>query len=157
MFIKGINFNLVNTLQLFLELCGKRRGCFWMFKRIVRYGFLGLAFGYIATILLSQSVWLTMRFNTALMLPLVLLLTVVSGGLTKLSLPKYCFAAAQLLILFLFWLFYHDLGVLAVLPAVWLREALYLSSLSLLQGNIILVLLLILANLFWFLPDKKDH
>lgn len=126
-----------------------------MLKRIGQFMFFGLASAYLLVLCLSQWTWLAMRANISLLIPILLFLGAIWALLSKAILPRLYFGLIELLIPLVFLLLYHDLAVLTIMPAIILREAFNLNSLSLWQGNLIILFLLFAANLCWFSPERN--
>lgn len=121
-----------------------------MFNRIIRYGFTGLIMGYFLAVILGQWIWLDMRVNVGLLIPAGTLIGAVTGVFFRgnsrvwgLFVPELFLTGSMAVI------YGGDLGAFTVIPAVLLREGLFLPDLSLHNINIILVLILIGGNLGW--------
>lgn len=114
----------------------------------------GFITGYFAALLLSRWTWLEMRMNTSFAILIFTLLGGVYGVLKNSKCSKKWFFSAEMLILIIFLTIYHDFGVLTIMPAIKLKEAFFLSSLSLSQANIVLLLLLFICNALWLIPHK---
>ncbi|HEX3030871.1 MAG TPA: ABC transporter substrate-binding protein [Bacillota bacterium] len=122
------------------------KGC-----RILKCGFTGLLYGYIISLLLSQWIWLEMRITVALAIPVGMLLGAVVGAFVGEDNRVWGILLPEILLLACLGIIYRgDLGALAVIPAILLREAFHLGQLDLQAVNIILVLVLIAGNLMWF-------
>ncbi len=126
-----------------------------MALRIGKYLFLGLAAGYLWAALLGHWTWLAMRINTSWLIPVFLLLGAVVGLLSQMDVSKTVFLSIEILIPAAFLFIYRDPSAMTVIPAIMLREAFGLRFLSLLQGNVFIILLLLIGNLLWFWPDNN--
>jgi hypothetical protein len=120
------------------------------FERLCKFGYAGFMGGYSAALLLGMSVWIEMRFNVALLIPLCSLGAVIAA--LKLDsrpnrwlriLPQ---AAAVIPFLGIYGL---DTGAISVIPAVLLREGFGLGQMSLSQVNMLLVIAMLAGNGLW--------
>jgi hypothetical protein len=125
-----------------------------MGKRIGECLFWGLLVGYLAAAVLGRSVWLDMRVNTSLIIPILSLSGAIWGFFKEPPLPRGWFPGLEVLLLAVFWFIYRDPGALTVIPAIKLREAFGLSFLSLSEANTALVILLAAGNILVFAPNR---
>lgn len=114
---------------------------------VIRNGFAGFVLGYLLTSISSQWIWLDMRFNIALIIPILTLAGVLSGYLLKLSPGFWMVTGLEGLWFAITLIIYRaDLSALSIIPAVTFREGFGIESLSLSQVNILLLIVLIFAN-----------
>jgi hypothetical protein len=128
-------------------------GAILMAIRIGKYLFLGLVAGYFLAVTLTQWTWLEMRTNTALVIPVLSFLGTIWGLCSQTSCHKRWFWGIETLVLLIFLVLYRDPGMLTIIPAIMFKEAFNLSFLSLFQANLSLLLILIVGNLLWLIPD----
>ncbi|MFH1033456.1 MAG: hypothetical protein V1806_03030 [Pseudomonadota bacterium] len=117
---------------------------------------LGLLAGGLLALLASESVWLEMRVNTGLLLPLGALL----GGLAGLRRPlgparPWMLALQAALLLAAAWLLGFDLQAFLVVPACLLREGCHLPGLSLGTANAVLAAWLLTGNALWLILGRR--
>lgn len=119
-------------------------------ERLGKFGYAGFMGGYSAALLLGMSVWIEMRFNVALFIPLCSLGAVIAASKHDNRpdgwlwiLPQ---AAAAMSFLGSYGL---DTGAISVMPAVLLREGFGLYQLSLFQVNLLLVIVILAGNSLW--------
>ncbi|MEN6326493.1 MAG: hypothetical protein ABFD18_09875 [Syntrophomonas sp.] len=125
--------------------------------RIGKHIFLGFVAGYLLAVLLGHWTWLAMRFNSSLLIPVLIIIMSVWGLRGRRdNIPKVYFLGLEIMVLLVFLLLYRDPSVLTVIPAIMFREAFGLSFLTLFQGNAIIILLMITGNLLWLLPGKGN-
>lgn len=110
--------------------------------------YLGVVAGFLALLLLSSSVWLEMRINTALVLPLFGLVGFAASLLWTDRIPPTLAVILQFSVVLLFFVRYGiDAGMMSVMPAMLLREGFYLHFLSNSITNLVLVILMGLGNI----------
>lgn len=119
-------------------------------NRVIRYGFTGLLLGYTMSLILNKWVWLEMRVTVGLAIHVGLLLGAIWGAFIKkdsklsgLLIPEILFAICLVV------LYGGDLAALTVIPAVLLREGIFLPGMRLQFVNIILLSVLIGGNIVW--------
>ena len=121
----------------------------------IRTAFVGFLFGYLLAILISCSIWLEMRLNSGIVIPL-------STGIFLLIGSPYCKAlnfkrlmGFECFVIILFMVRYNfQLESLPVVPAILLREGTSMNFISIGQINMILVLIIFIGNLAWI--SKKQ-
>ncbi len=123
-----------------------------MLKKLGKNLLLGFIVGYVFAILLGHWTWLQMRVNTALLVPLLSLLAGLGGLFKPGEFSKFWFLGSESLIILLLLYLYHDPLAFTLIPPIILREAFSLPALSVWQGNLIVILLLITGNILWFWP-----
>ena len=117
-------------------------------KRNLTFTYLGMVSGFVVLMLLTHSLWLEMRINTALVLPLFTVVGFMSAFFYKKNVPSGVLIFLQGCVILLVLLNYHfDFGALAVMPAIWLREGFLLHSLDIREANIVLAVMVIFGNL----------
>jgi len=115
--------------------------------KILRLAFIGLLFGYILSVCAGRSIWLEMRINTGLLLPLMTVLAIFAGNLCKWQVPAKAAVAKEIFLVILFLLFYGiDPDVLLVLPASTFREGFFLHGITFFSLNGILAAILLSGN-----------
>lgn len=115
--------------------------------KILRLAFIGLLAGYILSICAGRSIWLEMRINTGLFLPLAMIVTATAGTLFKWRTPVRVAIGMEIFLVFLFLLVYgFDPDALLVVPASTLREGFFLHGLTFFGLNCILAVILTLGN-----------
>lgn len=112
---------------------------------------LGFLAGGLSALLASRSIWLEMRINTGLLLPLGLVLGALAGLRGRACLARRrLWLWEALLLLAGAGLLGFDWPALQVVPACLLREGCLLPRLSLGQANALLVAGLLAGNALWF-------
>ena len=97
--------------------------------------------------LLSHSLWLEMRINTALVLPLFTVGGFMGSFFYRNNVPPCVLLFLQGCALLLVLLNYRfDFGAIAVMPAIWLREGFLLHSLEIREANFVLTVMVICGN-----------
>lgn len=125
-------------------------------NRILRFSFTGLLCGYIAALILSQWVWLEMRFTVALVIPVFLLIGALIGAFTSLDLELWgLFVPQGILAGCLVVLYGGNPDAISMIPAIILREGFYRPQTSVNTCNLVLVAILISGNLLWLFRKKK--
>ncbi|HWI54546.1 MAG TPA: hypothetical protein VNT57_02530, partial [Desulfobacteria bacterium] len=103
--------------------------------------------GYLLTEVIGQWIWLDMRFNIALIIPVLTLAGFLTGLSKKPALGTRCVTSLEVLwFLVTILIYWDDLSALTIIPAVLLREGFGIDSLSLSEVNILLLFVLISAN-----------
>lgn len=132
-------------------------------KRKLTFTYLGMVSGFVVLMLLSHSLWLEMRINTALVLPLF-----TAAGFILSSFHHKRVSAGALIflqgcvILMILLKYNFDLGAIAVMPAIWLREGFLMHFLEIREANGILAVVMVFGNLALVtfrgktLPEIKD-
>jgi len=107
--------------------------------------------GLILSLLLSHSLWLDMRMNTSLVLPLCLFFG-MGAGLCSKKVPHYGIVLLMqgILVFILGYVYGPDMGAWTVMPALIIREGLFLKFMDLCVINRLLVLLILLGNRILF-------
>ncbi len=117
---------------------------------------LGLLAGGMLALLASHWVWLEMRVNTGLLLPLGALLGGLAGLLSPLgpAHPRMLWWQAGLLAAAA-GLLGFDRQALLVVPACLLREGCHLPGLSLRMANVLLACWLLAGNALWLVLGRR--
>lgn len=116
-------------------------------KRKLTFTYLGMVSGFVVLMLLSHSLWLEMRINTALVLPLFTVGGFMGSFFYKKNVPPCVLLFLQGCALLLVLLNYRfDFGAIAVMPAIWLREGFLLHSLEIREANFVLTVMVIFGN-----------
>lgn len=124
---------------------------------VIKFGkslFWGLLVGYLVAFILSRWIWLEMRINTSFIISIMTLLFGICGTVKRSNMRRVCFFGTEILVLFLFFIIYHDFSALMVIPAIKLKEAFFLGFLSLSQANVVFFLSLVIGNVLWSIPHK---
>ncbi len=117
-------------------------------KRKLTFTYLGMVSGFVVLMILSHSLWLEMRINTALVLPLFTVVGFMSAFFYKRNVPPGVLIFLQGCVILLILSNYHfDLGAIVVMPAIWLREGFLLHSLDIREANIVIAAMVIFGNL----------
>ncbi|MDA8236034.1 MAG: hypothetical protein M0Z31_14810 [Clostridia bacterium] len=120
--------------------------------RGAKFGFTGFIVGYILALVLGQWIWLDMRVNIALIVPVCILAGIGLALWNQCLNSKFWLwipeAIVCLILLVLYW---GRLDAITVIPGIIFKEALYLGFINLDMANILLVLVLILGNALWFI------
>jgi|GEM_PF-681720 len=115
--------------------------------KILQYAFTGLLGGLILALLASRSIWLEMRVNTGILLPLTIACAVASRSLFRRDLPFRAVCGLEALLIFLLLAFYRfDPRALLLMPASLFKEGFFLHAVSIRTVNGILSLLVISGN-----------
>lgn len=128
-----------------------------MLIKVLKSLFCGFVTGYLLSVVLSNWIWLEMRMNTSLIILIMTILGGIFGGVKKFKVNKMWFYGAEIFAFIIFIIFYQDLSALSVIPAVKFKEAFFLSFLTISNANIILIILLLIGNVLWFIPNKYDY
>ncbi len=115
--------------------------------KILRLAFIGLLIGFILSIFAGRSIWLEMRINTGLFLPLTTVLTVFAGTLLKWRAPARVAICLEIfLVILILFVFGFDPDALLVIPASTLKEGFFLHGFSFFRLNCILAAVFLLGN-----------
>ena len=115
--------------------------------KILRFAFIGLLFGLILSVLADRSVWLEMRVNTGLLLPLAMAIAIIAGAFSHRQVPVLAVVGLEVVLFFLLFLVYGpDPQALLIIPASAFKEGFFLSALNLRTLNGILALVFLLGN-----------
>jgi hypothetical protein len=125
-------------------------------KRFLRSAYMGMTAGFLVVMLLTQWLWLEMRVNISLALPL----STLAGLLFPVFFKKAPGAGealiAQLLCILIFFYFFNcDIQALWVVPATWFREGFCLHSVSIHVINLAAAGIFIVGNGSFLFPLKK--
>jgi hypothetical protein len=119
---------------------------------------MGMTAGFLAVMLLSQWLWLEMRINISLALPLLTLAGMILAIYIQKSISAVPAVAAQVLGLLIFlWLFDFNFQAIRVLPAVWIREGFGLDFLSAPRINLMTAGLIFAGNTAFLFPSTKKN
>lgn len=114
---------------------------------LIRSTYLGMISGLVLSLALSHSVWLEMRINTSLVLPLCLAAGVWNGlYLKKVPQTVLVMLVQGILAVALLYAYGPDIGAWTVIPAALIREGLLLKFVDLSGINLMLVCLILLGN-----------
>ena len=117
-------------------------------KRKLTYTYLGMVLGFVVLMLLSHSLWLEMRMNTALVLPLCAAAGFIISFYSPKRVPPGVVVCLQGCVIMLILFNYDfDFGAIAVMPAIWLREGFLIHSLDIREANGVLAAVMIFGNL----------
>jgi hypothetical protein len=121
--------------------------------KILRFAFAGLLTGFILALLAERSIWVEMRVNTGLFLPVSTGMAVIAGLISDRRIPAAVILALQtLLVLLLLFSYGFAIGVLLVIPASIFREGFLLGTVTLGTVNSILAVLCFSGNGLLILP-----
>lgn len=119
--------------------------------------YLGVITGFLVLLILNASVWLEMRINTALVLPLFTFAGVAASfWYVKRIHPGIVIALQGSLFLFLLLKFHFEIEALTIMPAIWLREGFLLNFLEIHEANAVITSTVLFANLM-LLPFKHNN
>jgi hypothetical protein len=114
----------------------------------------GIVLGCFLALILGRSVWLEMRFNLGLMIPVCALVCMLLSHWKRVTIRYSLFLFVELLLLIAFFLICrYEPGALLVIPACLFREGCSLTSLSLDSINIVLGLILFAGNFIWIFHE----
>jgi hypothetical protein len=118
-----------------------------MRQRVI-LSYLGVSTGFLVLLLLNHSVWLEMRINTSLVLPVF---TLAGFGVSLFLNRRFPVPAAvilQIAVLMLFLFKYgFDFEVLSIMPALLFQEGFHLNFLNVQMVNMLLILLVVIGNI----------
>ncbi len=115
--------------------------------KILRLAFIGLLGGFILSIFADRSIWLEMRINTGLLLPLVMVITIFAGIFrNKQASAKVAICMEIFLVFLLLFVYGFDPAVLLVIPASTFKEGFFLHGFSFFHLNCVLASILVLGN-----------
>jgi hypothetical protein len=125
-----------------------------IFINLLRACLFGTVLGYLLGLILSRSVWLEMRFNLGLMIPVCTLACMFLSTWKRITLRYSVFLFLELLtvVTFLF-ICRLELDALLIIPASLFREGFSLTMISLDFINIILGFILFAGNFIWIFHD----
>ena len=114
---------------------------------IAKTGFLGFLAGFFLALVLCQWVWLEMRVNIGLLIPVCMLLFVLVGFRRNLSLGFSSLLLIEgALALTLMVVYGFDITAFLIVPAALIRDGFYCRALSLERMNVILIIILLVGN-----------
>jgi hypothetical protein len=117
----------------------------------------GLIWGLLAAVMVTRNLWLDMRINVGLIIPLVILITIIVGFIAKNKLGTASgFTLVNLISCFI--LTYLVLGTirLAVVPASIIRETIKMTGLSFSVINWFLIIVLALGLMIIWVGERKS-
>ncbi|MBF0550558.1 MAG: hypothetical protein HQK60_08485 [Deltaproteobacteria bacterium] len=121
----------------------------------VRLSAVGLIIGFLITTVSNHWVWLDMRFNSGVSIPIFVVLFGIIGLSTGLSVRFRAFLILEAILLAVWLIDYgFDLDALLVVPASLVRDGLRLHTLTLPEINLGLGLVVLAGNLAW-LPGSS--
>lgn len=122
----------------------------------VRLAFVGFIFGQILALLLGQWIWLDMRLNIAFVVPVLTMLGMVKGLLSKKNHSLKLPITAQVTWVLVFLLIYRsNLAAVGIIPGALIREGFGTDTLSLNQMNWLLIFTLAAGNGAWIITRKS--
>jgi hypothetical protein len=121
-----------------------------MFITLLKGGLSGLVLGYLLALLLGRSVWLEMRVNIGLAIPVCTLACILFSfwKRTTIRYAIFLFLELSLVVTFLF-LYRFELDAFLVIPACLFREGCHLNFAGLGFINILLAVILFAGNFLW--------
>jgi hypothetical protein len=121
---------------------------------LLKGGLLGIVLGYFFALLLGRSVWVEMRFNLGLIIPVCTLACMLLFLWKRVCIRYSFFLFLELSSLIAFFLIYRfEPDALLVIPACLLREGCHLTWVSLYSINIVLGSILFTGNLVWIFHE----
>ena len=134
-----------------------------MFITLLKGGLSGLVLGYLLALLLGRSVWLEMRFNIGLAIPVCTLACILFSLWKRITIRYSVFLFLELLSVATFLFIYRfELDAFLIIPACLFREGCSLNFVGLGFINIILAVILFAGNFIWifsrssYLEGGKD-
>ena len=125
--------------------------------KILRLAFVGLLTGFILSILAGRSVWLEMRVNTSLLLPLATTVAIVTGTFSNRQVPVTAAIGLEIVLVFLLLLVYGcDPDALLVIPAAAFKEGFFLSAFNVRTLNGILTAVFLAGNGVLFISPESS-
>ncbi len=126
--------------------------------KILRLAFIGLLAGFILSILADRSVWLEMRVNTGLLLPLAAVLTIIAGAFSTRQVPAIAAIGMEIFLVCLLLLGYGcDPDALLIVPASTFKEGFFLSAFDVRTLNVILAAVFLVGNGVLLSPGSSRH
>ncbi len=130
-------------------------------KKLILLIYSGMVLGMMLSLFLIRSVWIDMRINTSLFLPLSVLAWTGAGVFfNKIPSAVLVLVLQAVLGLILMYTCGLDIGAWAVLPAALAKEGLFLKFMNLSSINYALIFLFLAGNLTLLTlpkPLKKPH
>ncbi len=115
--------------------------------------FIGLLAGFILSIFAGSSIWLEMRINTGLFLPLMTVIAIFAGTMFKWRVPARVGVGMEIILVSLLLLVYgFDPDALLAIPASTFKEGFFLHGFTFHSLNCILASILLLGNCALFGP-----
>jgi hypothetical protein len=123
---------------------------------LLQSAYVGMTAGLLAVMLLDQWLWLEMRVNISILLPLAMLAGMLLAVFFKRTPTTAKALVAQSLCLLIF-LYIYDFNFQAlwVVPATWFREGFYLNGISIHELNWMLAAIFIVGNGSFLYPAKE--
>ena len=126
--------------------------------KTLRLAFIGLIAGFILSTFAGRSVWLEMRINTGLLLPLATAITVFAGTFSNKQVPAIVAIGMEIFLILLLLLVYgFDPNALLVIPAATFKEGFFLASFDFGTLNSILGALFLLGNCSLFVSPGSSR
>jgi hypothetical protein len=127
--------------------------------KILRLAFIGLLAGFILSIFAGRSVWLEMRVNTGLLLPLTTSVAIIAGTFSNRQVPATVAIGMEIFLVFLLLQSYGcDPHALLIIPASTFKEGFFLHACDILTLNSILAAVFLLGNGVQFIfPESSRH
>ncbi len=126
--------------------------------KILRLTFIGLLAGFILSILAGRSVWLEMRVNTGLLLPLVAVITIITGTFSTRQVPVMAAIGMEIfLVCLLLFVYGWDLHALLIIPASTFKEGFFLSAFDVRTLDGILAAVFLIGNGVLLSPGPSRH
>jgi hypothetical protein len=117
---------------------------------LLKAGLFGVVLGYFLALLLGRSVWLEMRFNIGLMIPVCTLACILFSVWKRITIRYSFFLFLELLTVVTFLFVYRfEMDAFLVIPGCLLREGCRLNFVGLGFINIFLGIILFAGNFIW--------
>jgi hypothetical protein len=121
---------------------------------MIYYALAGASLGFALAIALEQWVWLDMRFNTGLLMPLAVLAGITAGYIRKKIDPFTGFICLLVFVLTVLIVARGDLYFISIVPGATFREGIGLPDLPLKIADV-LVLFLLLSSFVVFVFFRR--
>ncbi len=126
--------------------------------KILRLTFIGLLAGFILSILAGRSIWLEMRVNTGLLLPLAAVITIIAGTFSTRQVPTLAAIGMEIfLVCLLLFVYGWDPDALLIIPASTFKEGFFLSAFDVRTLNSILAAVFLAGNAVLFNPPESSR
>jgi hypothetical protein len=121
--------------------------------KILRFALAGLLTGFILALLADRSVWVEMRINSGLLLPISTGMAAIAGIISGRRMPAVIILGLETLLMLVLLLDYgFAISALLIIPASIFREGFFLGNSTLGAVNDILVGLLVMGNGLFLVP-----
>jgi hypothetical protein len=126
--------------------------------KILRLAFIGFLAGFILSILADTSIWLEMRVNTGLLLPLATGVGIVAGTFSNKQVPAIIAIGMEIFLVFLLLLAHgFDPHALLIIPATSLKDGFFLHTFDVRTLNGILAAVFLLGNGVLFISSVSSR